>query len=246
MELQHRRLCGFVSSGCKRCCLRWFRRRQRVRFERCNRHQNLELSNRRQVDSSPAVVNSIVYIGSDDYNVYALNATTGSKIWSFGTGYYVDSCPAVANGVVYIGSEDYNVYALNATSGSKIWSYPTSSQVESSPAVADGVVYVGSDDNNVYALNATTGTQYGLTEPRFCRFLSRSCQRRCLRWLKRLQPVRFWCNYGSSTIPTVPSPTIPEFPNQALAFSLVAIMACAAFAVIAAKKKRINGKILQG
>ena len=79
--------------------------------------------------------------------------------------------------------------------------------VDSSPAVANGVVYVGSDDNNVYAFGA-------ITVP---------------------QPT-----------PPVPSPTIPEFPNQALDFSLVATMACVAFAVLATKKKRINGKILQG
>ena len=31
------------------------------------------------VDSSPAVVNGVVYIGSDDDNVYALNAANGAK-----------------------------------------------------------------------------------------------------------------------------------------------------------------------
>ena len=30
-------------------------------------------------DSSPAVVNGVVYIGSDDDNVYALNAANGTK-----------------------------------------------------------------------------------------------------------------------------------------------------------------------
>jgi eukaryotic-like serine/threonine-protein kinase len=30
------------------------------------------------VFSSPAVVNGVVYVGSDDHNVYALNATTGA------------------------------------------------------------------------------------------------------------------------------------------------------------------------
>ena len=35
------------------------------------------------VDSSPAVVNGIVYVGSEDHKVYALNAATGTKIWSY-------------------------------------------------------------------------------------------------------------------------------------------------------------------
>jgi hypothetical protein len=63
---------------------------------------------------SPAVVNGVVYVGSDDDSVYALNATTGSKIWSYVTGGAVESSPAVVNGVVYIGSDDNNVYAFGS------------------------------------------------------------------------------------------------------------------------------------
>jgi outer membrane protein assembly factor BamB len=114
------------------------------------------------VGSSPAVVNGVVYVGSDDNNVYALNATTGAKVWNYTTDSYVYSSPAVVNGVVYVGSVenngiDNNVYALNATTGMKLWSYATRANVYSSPAVANGVVYVGSEDHNLYALNATTG-----------------------------------------------------------------------------------------
>ena len=67
--------------------------------------------------SSPAVVNGVVYIGSDDDNVYALNATSGIQLWNYTTGDQVYSSPAVVSGVVYVGSDDDNVYALNATDG---------------------------------------------------------------------------------------------------------------------------------
>ena len=113
------------------------------------------------IESSPAVVNGVIYFGSDDGNVYALNASTGAKLWSFSTGsaaaLYVS--PAVANGVVYIGSFDANMYALNASMGTKLWSYNTGGAVSSSPAVVNGVVYFGSTDSNVYALNAGTGAK---------------------------------------------------------------------------------------
>jgi outer membrane protein assembly factor BamB len=111
------------------------------------------------VSSSPAVVNGVVYVGSFDFNVHALNASTGARLWSFQTGSYVSSSPTVANGMVYIGSQDNKVYALNASTGAKVWSYATGWHVDSSPAVANGVVYVGSLDNNMYALNATTGAK---------------------------------------------------------------------------------------
>ena len=109
------------------------------------------------VYSSPVVANGVVYVGSNDNNVYALNASTGAELWQFTTGDSVTSSPAVANGMVYVGSLDNNVYALNASTGAKLWQFTTGSSVWSSPAVANGVVYVGSDDFNVYALNATTG-----------------------------------------------------------------------------------------
>ena len=64
-----------------------------------------------QVYSSPAVANGIVYVGSVNDTLYALNATTGALLWSYTTGNWIYSSPTVANGVVYIGSYDYNVYA---------------------------------------------------------------------------------------------------------------------------------------
>jgi len=105
------------------------------------------------------VVNGVVYIGSDDNNVYALNATTGALLWSYETNGEVESSPVVANGVVYVGSDDGNVYALNATTGALVWSYTTAGVVYSSPAVANGLVYVGwyASSGGVIALNANNG-----------------------------------------------------------------------------------------
>jgi glucose dehydrogenase len=109
--------------------------------------------------SSATVANGVVYVGSYDGYLYALNAATGDKLWSFLTGGEVFSSPAVADGVVYVGSNDQNVYALNAATGAELWSYTTGYDVVSSPAVANGVVYIGSEDGSVYALNAATGAK---------------------------------------------------------------------------------------
>jgi outer membrane protein assembly factor BamB len=114
--------------------------------------------------SDVAVAGGIVYVGSLDNNVYALNSTTGASIWNYTTGDVagsfisgIFSSATVADGVVYIGSNDNNVYALNSTTGALIWNYTTGSQVQSNPKVANGVVYIGSNDDNVYALNSTNG-----------------------------------------------------------------------------------------
>jgi outer membrane protein assembly factor BamB len=48
------------------------------------------------VESSPAVANGVVYVGSDDDNVYALNARTGAKLWSYTPGDHVESSPVLS------------------------------------------------------------------------------------------------------------------------------------------------------
>jgi outer membrane protein assembly factor BamB len=73
----------------------------------------------------PAVADGIVYFGSADDNVYALNARNGAPLWTFNTGAFVSSSPAVVDGVLYIGSGDGKLYALNAHTGAKLWSYTT-------------------------------------------------------------------------------------------------------------------------
>jgi len=104
------------------------------------------------------VVNGIVYVGSWDKNLYAIDAVTGKEKWRFATGDKVDSSPAVANGIVYVGSNDKNLYAIDAVTGKEKWRFATGDWVESSPAVANGIVYVGSNDKNLYAIGANSSS----------------------------------------------------------------------------------------
>jgi outer membrane protein assembly factor BamB len=58
----------------------------------------------------------VVYVGSADGFLYALDAITGTQHWSYPitTVYSSVSSPTVANGMVYIGSHDGFLYALDA------------------------------------------------------------------------------------------------------------------------------------
>jgi outer membrane protein assembly factor BamB len=127
---------------------------------------------------SPTVVDDVVYAGSVDYNFYALDWQTGTKIWSFNvtgkeaSGASGITSPAVVSGVVYIGSTNGNIYALDAYTGVKLWNstlnYSTNWGIDSSPAVAGGVLYIGSGDGNLYALNASDGSKlWSFTTPRY-------------------------------------------------------------------------------
>jgi outer membrane protein assembly factor BamB len=116
------------------------------------------------VDSSPAVLNGLVFATSLDGTLYAVNAATGAGEWSDSGVGPADASPAVTpNGArteVFAGSENGNVYAVSGASGQLTqinWIFPTGDNVDSSPTLANGVVYVGSDDGVVFAINASSG-----------------------------------------------------------------------------------------
>ena len=121
------------------------------------------------VVASLAVSDGVVYVGSKDNHLYAINANTGQEIWRFKTDADVVSCPAVSDGVVYVGSNDRHLYAINANTGQEIWRFKTGDGVSLSPAlfdgvvfvgsVSDGVVFVGARDNHLYAVNTNTGQE---------------------------------------------------------------------------------------
>lgn len=107
--------------------------------------------------SSPTIVEGVIYVGSGDGKVYAVDLQTGQPRWSRATRHRVRSTPAVVDGSVYVGSFDGHLYALDAATGEERWKFQTGDAVQSSPAVADGVVVFGSRSMAVFALEAKTG-----------------------------------------------------------------------------------------
>ena len=116
--------------------------------------------------SSPAVSNGIVYFGSGDQHVYAVDAGTGTLRWQYRTGDVVHATPAVVNGIVYIGSWDRNLYALDARNGALVWKFETGDDKEiynqigiaSSAAISSDTAYFGCRDGHLYAVDIETGT----------------------------------------------------------------------------------------
>jgi outer membrane protein assembly factor BamB len=116
------------------------------------------------IQSSPAVFDGKVYIGTNGGTIYCLDKITGELLWSNRTnGSIRNSSPAVADGNVYIGAKN-EFYCFDAYTGDMIWNYPVSTG--SSPAVADGKVYIGSNDCKVYCFGSLnpapiTGPSWG-------------------------------------------------------------------------------------
>lgn len=114
--------------------------------------------------SSPVAANGLIYFGSSDRHVYALDVESGKEEWKFQTGDVVHATPTVHDGQLYIGSFDGYFYALDARNGELIWKFDTigdryfpKGEVQRGAVVSDGTVYFGSRDYNLYALD----TRYG-------------------------------------------------------------------------------------
>jgi outer membrane protein assembly factor BamB/serine/threonine protein kinase len=107
--------------------------------------------------SSPTVVNGVVYVGSNDYTLYAINTVTGMQEWTFATRNNILSLPAVVNGIVYTSSTDTRLYAVDATTGQQKWAFAAKGGMSASPVVVNGIVYISSGDGKLYAIDATNG-----------------------------------------------------------------------------------------
>jgi eukaryotic-like serine/threonine-protein kinase len=115
--------------------------------------------------TSPAIYDGVVYTCSSDGNIYAFDASMGSKIWAFNTNATLLSAPALDNDLLIVSSSPLNwaissnVYALHASTGSLAWNFTNKSEFHASPTIADGMVFVGSQDGYLYALNESTGVK---------------------------------------------------------------------------------------
>ena len=73
------------------------------------------------VVNAPAVVSGMVFAGSDDNHIYALDAESGELVWSYETGDVIRSTPTESDGVVFAGSNDGYVHALRTETGEVLW-----------------------------------------------------------------------------------------------------------------------------
>jgi outer membrane protein assembly factor BamB len=111
------------------------------------------------INSSPAVANGRVFVGSDSGRLYAFG-TGGATLWSASIGGgAVRSSPAVDGSLVVVGSDHGYIQARSVWNGSLKWSHKVGGSVTSPPLIADGRVYVGTRGGMFFAFNQYTGKQ---------------------------------------------------------------------------------------
>ena len=121
---------------------------------------DVDMYTTRGLESTPIVVDGIMYMTSSWSIVYAVDAKTGEEIWSYdpevpgewarkGCCDVVNRGVAVYEGAVYVASFDGYLISLNAETGEEVWRVNTlidrerSYTITGAPRVANGQVYIG-------------------------------------------------------------------------------------------------------
>jgi outer membrane protein assembly factor BamB len=132
-----------------------------------------ELESSPTVGADGSVNQGMIYVGSKDGNLYAVNhnermadplgmdfpGPEPDSEWSFPTGAAVRSTPALDpnDGTIYVGSDSGRLFAINPN-GSEKWRFPNLGAIgaiRTAPIIdSNGTIYFGSDDGRLYAINA--------------------------------------------------------------------------------------------
>jgi len=105
----------------------------------------------------PLVAEGVVYVGSGDGSLHAVDEGTGARRWRAETGGRIRGGAALDGDRVVAGSADKFVYAFDRASGREIWKHDTEAEVEDEPLVAGGKVFIGNRGIGMIALDAAKG-----------------------------------------------------------------------------------------
>ena len=112
------------------------------------------------IDSSAAIANGTVYVGTYAGELVALDLQDGAVKWTYqasdrmGIG---ESSPAVSDNLVFIGDLAGVLHAVDVNTGEAVWTYVTQGEIKSSPVLSGEHVLIGSYDGFLYGLAAETG-----------------------------------------------------------------------------------------
>ena len=109
--------------------------------------------------SQPVVTGGLVYVTSDDGNVYAVELKSGEEAWRHEAGDGMSSSPAVAEGILVAVTDGGRIVAIDAQTGDERWTSDADAAPESMPAIVGDTLYLGTDAGTVLALDLATGDE---------------------------------------------------------------------------------------
>lgn len=108
------------------------------------------------VSTPPAVVESGVYVASEDASVFCFDADSGEIRWQYDHVTHVSS-PVVVDDVLYVGDNQGTVLALDAPTGERQWSTTVGGGIPAPPMVYESTMLVGTTTGQAAVLDVETG-----------------------------------------------------------------------------------------
>jgi outer membrane protein assembly factor BamB len=101
-------------------------------------------------ESAVAVSRGVVYAGSMDEHLYAVNLKDGKQKWKYKAGPF-KAPPAVRGGLVYVGDLDGILHCVDGARGTKKWTFEAGAEAGGVNFHGDDVLFA-SHDENLYCL----------------------------------------------------------------------------------------------
>jgi outer membrane protein assembly factor BamB len=113
-----------------------------------------EFKTKNAIEGTPIIVEGVVYVGSADKHLYAIDLKTGQEKWKTKLA-IITASPGVSGDRVYIGDADGKFYCLNRSTGAIVWSFETDGQITAAPNFAGDLILIPSQDSTLYCLDKT-------------------------------------------------------------------------------------------
>jgi glucose dehydrogenase len=105
--------------------------------------------------SIPAISDKIVYIVSDDKQIYAISRKDGSIVWkSLLKGDTGESSPVICKDKLLVCTKTGIISIHDALTGEALWEYDTGEQIIASPAVIHGYFYILTTKGSLFCFGA--------------------------------------------------------------------------------------------
>jgi len=123
-------------------------------------HQVIENSGDFDFDTSaptPTIAEGVVYVGSGDGSVHAVDATSGKRVWRAAVKGKVRVTAIVDPTRVIVGTFDNLLYALDRKTGAELLKWDSRGPIVTPPTLVDDKLIVGNRNGLLAALNFVTG-----------------------------------------------------------------------------------------
>lgn len=114
-----------------------------------------EFKAKNSVEAAAVIADGVVYVGSADKNLYALDLKTGAERWKTPLG-IITASPGINGDRVYVGDADGKFYCLDRTNGKLLWTFDDAEQtgqITAAPNFDGDNVLIPTHNSTLYCLD---------------------------------------------------------------------------------------------